>query len=214
MTPPAPAPHLDEPALFDRRGLIAAAAAGAALAACPAHATHRPSLPFQPIAETAMTLTPPTGAHDFDFFFGDWRVRHSRLKRRLVGNTEWVEFPGETSTRPILAGLGNFDENTLSLPEGEYEACTLRLFDPATGVWAIRWIDARNPKLEEPVFGRFENGVGLFYGDDVLEGRSIRVRFTWSDITPTACRWAQAFSDDAGQTWETNWVMDFTRVTT
>jgi hypothetical protein len=31
------------------------------------------------------------------------------------------------------------------------------------------------------------------------------------DITPTTCRWEQAFSTDGGATWETNWIAEFTR---
>ncbi len=34
----------------------------------------------------------------------------------------------------------------------------------------------------------------------------------WSDITPTLARWEQAFSPDGGKSWETNWIMEFTRV--
>jgi hypothetical protein len=34
----------------------------------------------------------------------------------------------------------------------------------------------------------------------------------WSDIAANSCRWRQAFSADGGKTWETNWIMDFTRV--
>ena len=41
-------------------------------------------------------------------------------------------------------------------------------------------------------------------------GRPILVRFTWSGVTTPTPRWEQAFSDDGGETWETNWVMDFT----
>ena len=36
------------------------------------------------------------------------------------------------------------------------------------------------------------------------------MRFVWSGVTTPAPRWEQAFSDDGGRTWETNWVMDFT----
>jgi len=45
----------------------------------------------------------------------------------------------------------------------------------------------------------------------MFEGRSIYVRFVWSGITATSCRWEQAFSADGGKTWETNWIMEFTR---
>jgi hypothetical protein len=37
------------------------------------------------------------------------------------------------------------------------------------------------------------------------------VRFIWSGVTTTTPRWEQAFSEDDGETWETNWIMDFTR---
>jgi hypothetical protein len=37
------------------------------------------------------------------------------------------------------------------------------------------------------------------------------VRFTWDHISEEAARWQQAFSSDAGLTWETNWIMEFTR---
>jgi hypothetical protein len=34
----------------------------------------------------------------------------------------------------------------------------------------------------------------------------------WSRITREAARWEQAFSLDKGASWETNWIMDFTRM--
>ena len=37
------------------------------------------------------------------------------------------------------------------------------------------------------------------------------VRFIWSPLSETACRWEHAFSEDGGSTWETNWIMDFSR---
>jgi hypothetical protein len=30
-------------------------------------------------------------------------------------------------------------------------------------------------------------------------------------VTTSTPRWEQAFSEDGGETWETNWIMDFTR---
>ena len=59
--------------------------------------------------------------------------------------------------------------------------------------------------------GFFAGDIGLFEGDDTVDERPIRVRFVWSGVTTPTPRLEQAFSDDDGETWETNWVMDFTR---
>lgn len=48
-------------------------------------------------------------------------------------------------------------------------------------------------------------------GDDIFEGRPIKVRFLWTGMATGSPRWEQAFSEDGGRTWEVNWVMDFTR---
>ncbi len=153
-----------------------------------------------------------SGACDFDFLFGRWNVAHRRLRARLCGDDRWEAFTGTMEAWPMLGGLGNVDDNWLDLPAGAYRAATLRTFDPASGMWSIWWIDGRNPRtLDVPVRGWFEDGTGLFCAEDTHEGRPIRVRFVWSDITAHSAKWSQAFSPDAGETWEVNWEMEFTR---
>ncbi|MFG6414807.1 DUF1579 domain-containing protein [Roseateles sp. DC23W] len=153
---------------------------------------------------------PPT---DFDFIIGDWRVLHERLDSRLTGCTEWTRFEGLTTTRKILGGWGNVEDNVLHLPSGPYRAAAMRSFDKDTGQWAIWWLDGRAPHtLDVPVRGSFEHGVGHFYADDQLDGRPFRVRFTWLIGADGHPRWEQAFSPDAGVTWEANWRMQFLRI--
>jgi hypothetical protein len=152
------------------------------------------------------------GAGDFDFLIGAWSVRHRRLERRLAGNTNWIEFSGSALARTILGGLGNVDEIAINLPTGPYLGATLRLFNPSTRQWSIHWMDSRSPGLDPPMTGRFSGNRGLFYGDDNCAGRPIKARFIWSVVSPTACRWEQAFSADGGGSWETNWTMEFTRI--
>ena len=41
---------------------------------------------------------------------------------------------------------------------------------------------------------------------------SILVRFSICGITPDTAQSEQAFSDDGGKTWETNWVNKYTRL--
>src|SRR5215468_8510504 len=118
------------------------------------------------------------GRNDFDFFVGSWRVRHRRLKERLAQNDDWEEFDGTSTVRKIMGGLGNMDENVIELPAGTYRAATIRTYDSANQRWTIWWIDGRNPgHLDPPVVGCFEDGVGIFYADDVFKGNPIRVRY-------------------------------------
>lgn len=152
-------------------------------------------------------------AADFDFLAGRWRVQHRRLQQRLANCTHWDHFDGTSVFHPLMGGQAHVDDNWLDLPGGAYRAVTLRAFDPAAGRWSIWWLDSRRPHaLDTPMRGGFEHGVGTFEADDHWDGRPIRVRFVWSGITASRCHWAQAFSADAGKTWEVNWEMDFTRL--
>lgn len=167
----------------------------------------------QPTEKLTMTTSATSSSPaDFDFLIGSWRVAHRRLKDRLADSQEWVEFAGTTVVQKTLGGLGNMDDNMLDSPDGAYRAVTLRSFDAETRQWSIWWLDGRHPgTIDAPMVGRFEAGVGTFYADDTFSGRPIRVRFLWTLPKPDTPRWEQAFSTDGGATWETNWVMDFTR---
>jgi hypothetical protein len=171
------------------------------------------------IAAAALALalsggtTMADASHDFDFLIGKWTVHHHRLKARLAGSHDWEDFEGTSQVWKTLNGQGTFDENFIDIPSGGYWANGIRAYDPKTDLWAIWWLDARNPEsIETPVRGRFQNGVGTFQADDVQVGKHVIVRFVWSGITHDKAHWEQAFSPDGGKSWETNWAMDLTRV--
>jgi hypothetical protein len=161
--------------------------------------------------ETMSTaLQTQDGIRDFHFLHGSWQVHNRKLVKRLQGSTEWEAFDAMTpECKPILDGLGNMDEMHT---ESGIVGMSLRFFNQTTGKWQISWVSPRDGIIQPPVIGGFENGIGIFEGDDEWEGQPIRVRFTWSDITPTSARWQQEFSPDNGQTWELNWIMEFTRI--
>ena len=150
-------------------------------------------------------------ARDFDFWFGTWSVHNRRLVERLAGSDEWEEFAATVVARPLLDGAGNEDEFRTE-HAGGFIGMSFRFFDPERERWSIYWADSRRPgELDPPVFGGFSGDVGVFEGEDIFRGRPILVRFTWSGVTTPTPRWEQAFSDDGGRTWETNWIMDFAR---
>lgn len=147
---------------------------------------------------------------DFDFLMGRWSVKNRRLKQRRAGCDDWDEFESQSDTRPLFGGAGNVEE--IVFPTKGFSGVTLRLFRPEHNAWALYWVNSRDGQLQPPVIGQFVDGLGEFFGDDVDDGVPIRVRYRWSDCTPSNARWEQAFSYDQGRTWETNWSMHFTRV--
>jgi hypothetical protein len=150
-------------------------------------------------------------ARGFDFEVGSWRVHH-RSKRQ---SGDWIEFDGDCVNRPLIGGQANVEEHAFHRPAGLSHGIALRAYDPAKDLWAIWWVDSRDPHLplDPPVVGGFVNGVGTFFSDSEMDGRMTRTRYIWSDVTPTSARWEQAFSADGGGTWDTNWVMTFERAT-
>ncbi len=152
------------------------------------------------------------GRVDFDFFMGNWTGHNRRLRARLKGSTDWEEFEGTVSAHKILGGLGNFDEVTFNRASGQMQGATLRLFDVETQQWRIYWAGGTQGILEVPMIGAFKNGRGEFFAQELFEGKAIFSRFIWTVFSENTCRWEQAFSPDGGQTWETNWTCDFTRI--
>lgn len=59
--------------------------------------------------------------------------------------------------------------------------------------------------------GAFKDGSGEFYDQEDFNGRKIFVRYVWTVNSKDSCHWEQAFSNDGGTTWETNWIMNFVR---
>ncbi len=150
---------------------------------------------------------------DFDFVIGQWHVEHQRLKENFTGSTQWYKFSGTSITRKILGGYGNIEDNFLALPDGDFRAASVRTFNSKTKQWAIWWLDMRNPsKIDVPVVGEFTNGKGIFYADEIIAGIPVKVRFSWVSIDHNSAKWEQEFSNDAGNTWEKNWIMNFTRI--
>ncbi len=147
------------------------------------------------------------GRRDFHFLYGRWHVAHRRLTARGQGCEAWAEFTGASFCQGQMGGLVNIDEYDL----GEAgHGLAIRSFDVERRRWVIYWV-AADGVLGAPVFGRFEGAAGHFLGEDMDAGRPVQVRFVWDAIAAGAARWTQSFSYDGGQTWETNWIMDFTR---
>src|SRR5262245_52654517 len=152
------------------------------------------------------------GQHDFDFEIGTWRTRLSRLVHPLSGSSTWVEYEGTSVVRKVWDGRANLVELEVEGPAGRIEGLSLRLYNPESRQWSLNFSNSKGGTLSPPTIGEFKEGRGEFYAQETLDGRAILVRFVISDITPSSCRFEQAFSADGGKTWEANWIATDTRL--
>ena len=150
------------------------------------------------------------GSHDFDFLAGRWYA-HSRRLAKAIGcgaPDQWEEFDSVHDGVLLPGGFGVADDYRIpSRPD--FVGLALQLYDPQTRLWQAYWY--RLGVLTASLVGRFDDGVGVFEGPDTHEGSPIRTRYTWSQVTAATARWEQAFSTDGGKTWESNWVMTYSR---
>jgi hypothetical protein len=180
---------------FLRRALLVALSTGSLAAASGSHAMR------------SGQLLPTGKATDFDFLRGSWSVHH----RAFIQN-RWQEFDGEVSSRPLVGGQSNVDDNLWTWNGQAHRGLAVRVFDPTTSRWSIFWLDGRAPERFGPAaVGGFTGGVGTFYGDEEWGGKAVRARLRWLLDGPDRARWEQAYSFDQEDTWELNWIMDFRR---
>jgi hypothetical protein len=151
------------------------------------------------------------GSRDFDFEFGEWTVHLSRRLEPLTGSTKWVEYTGTSIVRKVWNGRANLGELEVDGKAGRIQGLSLRLYNPESGQWSIRWANSSDGELGLPMIGGFHDGIGEFYNQELFKGRAIFVRFIFSGITTTAFQIEQAFSNDGGKTWEVNWIARFKR---
>jgi hypothetical protein len=151
------------------------------------------------------------GTHDFDFNFGKWKTHITRLVHPLSSSQTWVDYDGTSDVSKVWNGRASLFELEASGPSGRVEGVGLRLYNPKSRQWSLNWANGRDGIMGTPMVGEFAHGRGEFYDQEEFQGRIIFSRNGFYDIKPDSSRFEQAFSGDEGKTWETNWIMTFTR---
>jgi hypothetical protein len=148
------------------------------------------------------------GQHDFDFEFGTWKTHLKILLYPLAGSTTWVEFNGTSVVHEVWNGRANLVDLEVEGPPAQVEALSLRLYNPGSHQWSLNSANSKTGTVGVPTIGGFKNGRGEFYNMESINGRNVLLRNVWSNITTNSCRFEQAFSEDGGNTWEVNWIVD------
>jgi len=161
---------------------------------------------------TAPCLAADTGdSHDFDFNLGVWQTHVARLLHPLSGSSTWAEYDGTSVVSQIWSGRADILELEVDGPAGHIEGAGLRLYNPQSRQWSLNWTSSSNGQLQPVMYGQFVGERGEFFDHEVIDGKNVLVRNTFSDIAPDFSRFEQAYSSDGGRTWEANWIMTFAR---
>jgi hypothetical protein len=178
-----------------------------------ANLTREKAAPPSDLAAGASSHDADPDGHEFDFDLGTWKTHSSRLMHPLTGSTTWVELDGTTVVRKVWDGRANLAEYNADGPTGHLELLGLRWYNPNTHEWNI---DFATPKVGVlgliPGVGTFKDGRVDFFDQEEINGKFVLVRFSMWKINDDLAQSEQAFSEDGGKTWETNWINKYTRV--
>jgi hypothetical protein len=150
------------------------------------------------------------GQHDFDFEIGSWKAHLKRLTHRFTGSDTWGEYNGTSVVTKRWNGRANIGKVDVDGPQGQIQGLALRLYNPQSHQWRLYWANRNDAFLQVPTMGQFDNHRGELFDQEDFQGRSIFVRFLFSDLATTSFRTEQAFSPDGGETWKPNWTAAFT----
>lgn len=150
----------------------------------------------------------------FDFLNGAWHATERWLPRCGEGSEDWQQRSAYLVLRPLLGGLANAEEITYPDNPG-FAIATFRCFDLPSRQWIIQsyvyGIDPAMPglpaargQLLPELRGGFSDGRGEFFGATDYDGRTVRVKYVWRDVTAISARWERWFSFDDGAAWEQN----------
>jgi hypothetical protein len=130
--------------------------------------------------------------HDFDFWLGQWDVY-------------WADKQGVNRIESILDDAviqENFDGDGLI-------GTSLSVYSKEDHRWHQTWVDNTGSYLD--FVGEFVEGKMILSRNGIVEGRTIKQRMVWYDITADAFLWNWERSDDDGITWRELWKIEYKR---
>ncbi len=130
--------------------------------------------------------------HEFDFWLGEW-------------NVYWGDKQGTNRVESVLDGAvihENFDGDGLI-------GTSVSVFSKEDNRWHQTWVDNTGSYLD--FIGEFADGRMILSRNGVVEGKAVKQRMVWYDITANAFLWNWERSDDEGSSWREMWKLEYKR---
>jgi hypothetical protein len=75
-----------------------------------------------------------------------------------------------------------------------------------------RRVGVLNAPAGQVLIGEIRDGHVVFHDQESYNGKTIWIRFKITPLTSDSAESEQAFSNDEGKTWKTNWINKYSRV--
>ena len=115
-------------------------------------------------------------------------------------------------TNSVYADLGGMVvvENFDGRPSLDYQGLSYSVYDRKAQCWKQTWVDSEGSYLD--FAGSFENGVMELRRIGEVDGAPALFRMRWENIEPNSFDWSWQRSGDDGETWESLWEIEYSRV--
>ncbi len=130
--------------------------------------------------------------HEFDFWIGNWDVY-------------WEDKQGVNFVLRILDDAvikENFEGDGLV-------GISVSTFSKEDNHWHQTWVDNTGSYLD--FVGDFADGKMILVRNGIVEGKPVKQRMVWYDISKDAFLWNWERSDDNGTTWRELWKLEYKR---
>jgi Protein of unknown function (DUF1579) len=138
-------------------------------------------------------------SRQMDFWLGEWEARYT-----LNGVTE----KGRNRITKILDGCAVFEEFTGG-PGAALEGRSYSVYDARAARWKQTWVDNQGGYLD--FVGDVVDGDRVFAREFTRQGKLVKQRMVFKDVTPDSFTWLWQASVDGGA-WKTNWEIAYRRV--
>lgn len=140
-------------------------------------------------------------AKQFDFWVGSWDL-------------EWTDAKGNkaSGTNIVNKILGDcvIEENFSTGGQTPFMGKSNSLFDAASGKWKQTWVDNGGSYLD--FVGEFAGGKMTLWREIVgKDGKKLKQRMIFYNITENALDWNWESSDDGGKNWKVLWKINYRR---
>ena len=138
-------------------------------------------------------MTEETINHEFDFWLGEWELT-------------WGENEHGTNRIERIMDGAVIQENF----EGDgYKGMSVSVFSKEDSRWHQTWVDSSGAYLD--FVGEFADGKMILIRNGIVEGKPVKQRMVWYDITENKFQWNWERSDDEGGTWRVIWKIQYQR---